>query len=357
MDKYEGAKNYIKKKTKKIVSEDEYIKMQKKDFDKFKDHKDMAKESAFSYKRESPDHDAWFDIGLEFPSYSIKDWKSHPYFNTEKTIHSGCVKDMFIREFHNPGYSIRAPFSEVFTTMIPLLTTQNKLKGPYFYGMKGKMSVIKSTKNVRPVAITKSKTQITMEILNRYLKGKTKIFQSLAEKKACLVGSALLSLLLDFTFVPKDIDIFIPNESAASIGMMAAKIMIALDYTKMEKQSQTRYILTKTGEPSIEVFTTFSKISSENFVRFFHLPCIKNLYSFNKAEVYAFPSFMEYIRTGICSYNVLRWYSKNVTPLEIFTKYFKRGVNFLLNGDDAGIFMKHLREKNIKCHEVIIDIP
>jgi hypothetical protein len=240
--------------------------------------------------------------------------------------------------------------------MVPLLTTTNKIKGTYFYGLKGKMSIVKSTKDIKPIVITKSSTQITMEILNRYFKGKTEIFRSLGEKKACLVGSALLSLLLGFTFVPKDIDIFIPNESSSSLGMMAAKIMIALDYTKMVKISHSRYILTKKGESYIEIFTTSSKISSENFVRFFHLSCVKILYSFNKANVYAFPSFMEYIRTGICSYNIVRWYSKNVTPLEIYTKYFKRGVNFLFNMDDAKILMKHLREKNIKHYEDVIDI-
>lgn len=356
-DGFSDCKYNVKrvKKSKVIIPDDIKIRMMEKDFALCKKNIDEPLEEKTVFELVSYKVFREFDTNLSIKKLNIKPYMK--FINVDKSIHKDNIEDMFIREFLNPGYCIEPTgTSDIFTTVLPVFGTKNTMTGKYFFKNKGKKVIVRpysDYKIVRPVTTIED---ITMYILNVYLKGKTALFNILKNKNVYVVGSSLLSLLTNGSFVPGDVDLYVGRVSLKELRSIAIEIFDRLDYDTMEKKSQYRFIITKKNNYKIELFTCSYDLLCEDIVRSFHLPCIKLFYSFRKRNLYGFPSFMEYMRTGICNDNHIRWFSKKWKPIEIFTRYFKRGVAFSFNESDANIFKKHLKKNNIKFYLEEIDV-
>ena len=124
-------------------------------------------------------------------------------------------------------------------------------------------------------------------------------------------------------------------------------------YTKLElkkigniSEGYYRYhiINTRSGI-TIELFKTKKDIY--NLIRSFHVAAVRSFLSLQDHEVYCCPSFIGMIRNNyIC--NNLCWFSCMKKPIDILTKYFRRGFGFVLNNSDTATLAGRLTTEGIE---------
>jgi len=115
------------------------------------------------------------------------------------------------------------------------------------------------------------------------------------------------------------------------------------ELTFVPKESATgtiRFNLTLPNHLILEVFQVKEGRNAMSLVYNFHVPCVRMSYDPVKDDVFILPSALYAGLTGICL--DIKYFSSGSSPMQIVTKYMKRGFVFVLNECEAKM-LKHCR--------------